>query len=212
MGHRGFEGFRFEARSAADGWPRRDWGGHPGGRGPGHRGGPPPWLAMMFGAEGGPRGPHGPRGPRARRGDVRWAILDVLGTGPLNGYQVIQQISERTNGAWRASPGSVYPTMQQLEDEELIEPAEGKTMRLTDAGRSHLADHAADVQAVWEPFLDGAKDADSSDFSTLKPEIGQVMGAVWQIVTVGSDAQREQAVRVLVETRKKLYGILADGE
>lgn len=137
--------------------------------------------------------------------------MDVLSAGPLNGYQVIQQISERTDGAWRASPGSVYPTMQQLDDEGLIEGTAGKTMQLTEAGRAYLAEHADEVAAVWAPFQSGFTKS-GPDFSTLKPEIGQVMNAVWQIVTVGSEAQREQAIEVLVETRKKLYGILADGE
>ncbi len=61
------------------------------------------------------------RAPRARRGDVRVAILAVLADGPLNGYQVIQEIADRTGGAWRPSPGSVYPTISQLEDEGLVE-------------------------------------------------------------------------------------------
>src|SRR6516162_1729546 len=70
---------------------------------------------------GGPGGPKfGGRGPRVRRGDVRAAILDLLGEGqPWNGYQIIQEIAERTQGVWRPSAGSVYPALQQLEDEGL---------------------------------------------------------------------------------------------
>ena len=112
---------------------------HGGRRGPGGRGndmglgawggpagpmGPPPWLMQMFGPEmGGRRGRHGGGRPRVRRGDVRSAILDVLAGAdePVNGYQVIQQIAERSDGAWRPSPGSVYPTIQQLQDEGLVD-------------------------------------------------------------------------------------------
>jgi DNA-binding PadR family transcriptional regulator len=159
------------------------------------------------------------RGPRARRGDVRSAILDVLRTAeasgdPVNGYQVIQQISERSDGAWRPSPGSVYPTIQQLEDEGLVETDDERGRRslgLTDEGRQYVADHADELAAVWRPFERRARDEETS-FSGLKPEIGQVMGAVWQIVTSGSEAQQRAAIEVLVETRRKLYGILADGE
>ncbi len=59
---------------------------------------------------------------KARRGDIRAAIVALLAEQPMHGYQVIQELSERTEGVWRPSPGSVYPTLQQLEDEELVEP------------------------------------------------------------------------------------------
>jgi DNA-binding PadR family transcriptional regulator len=158
------------------------------------------------------------RGPQVRRGDVRVAILAVLADEPLNGYQVIGQIAERTGGAWRPSPGSVYPTISQLEDEGLIESDDERgrrTLRLTDAGRDYLTEHADEVSAVWAPF-DGAgeksqaADDTPTDYSALKPELGRVMNAVWQINSTGTDQQRRAAVGVLVETRRGLYGILAD--
>jgi DNA-binding PadR family transcriptional regulator len=157
------------------------------------------------------------RGPRARRGDVRSAILDVLREAEahdelVNGYQVIQQISERSDGAWRPSPGSVYPTIQQLQDEGLLETEDGpgrKSLTLTEEGRQYVTEHAAELAAVWRPF---ERQAEESTFSGLKPEIGQVMGAVWQIVTSGTESQQRAAIEVLVETRRKLYGILADGD
>jgi DNA-binding PadR family transcriptional regulator len=161
------------------------------------------------------------RGPRVRRGDVRSAILDVLRTAEesgdaVNGYQVIQQISERSDGAWRPSPGSVYPTIQQLEDEGLVDTDDERgrrALRLSESGRQYVAEHAGELAAVWRPFERPAGEEESaSSFAGLKPEIGQVMGAVWQIVTSGSEAQQRAAIDVLVETRRKLYGLLADGE
>jgi DNA-binding PadR family transcriptional regulator len=158
------------------------------------------------------------RGPRVRRGDVRTAILDVLRAAEangeqVNGYQVIQQISERSDGSWRPSPGSVYPTIQQLQDEGLIETDDGpgrKTLTLTAEGRQYVAEHEDELAQVWRPFERQAND--DTSFSGLKPEIGQVMGAVWQLVTAGSESQQRAAIDVLVETRRKLYGILADGD
>ncbi len=204
------EGFGRRARRRPDG---RSWQGHgPGGWGdwgPGHRRGPPPWLAAIFGTPD-PR-QRGPRGPRAKRGDVRAAILDVLATEPLNGYQIIQQISERSGGVWKPSPGSVYPTMQQLEDEGLIEPdpmSKGKVMQLSEAGKAYVVEHPEELADVWRPFSE--KPEDSGDFSALKPEVGKLMGAAWQILSNGSDAQRRAAAEVLVESRKKLYAILAE--
>ena len=216
------------------GGPRRHGGPRGGGRG-GQRGGswsggPPPWvqglinLAQSGGQPDFGRGGHfgghygGHRGPKVRRGDVRSAILDVLREAEahdeqVNGYQVIQQISERSDGAWRPSPGSVYPTIQQLQDEGLIETDDGpgrKSLTLTDEGKQYVAEHADELAQVWRPFE--RETSDESSFSGLKPEIGQVMGAVWQLITAGSPAQQRAAIDVLVETRRKLYGILADGD
>ena len=221
MGHRGFN--RQWAGHAEQEWHQHGrhggpWGGPWGGPGgfgrPGHPG-PPPWVAGLFGLAQGER----QRGPRVRRGDVRTAILDVVRTAqwngePVNGYQVIQQIAERSNGAWRPSPGSVYPTIQQLEDEGLLATDESggrRTLRLTAEGEAYVADRADELSAVWAPFEE-AEGEDEGGPTGLKPEIGQVMGAVWQIVTTGSEQQRRAAVDVLVETRRKLYGILADGD
>jgi len=221
MGHPGFN--RQWARMDEPGRRQRrgrrggPWGDFGGWDGPGRPGmqGPPPWAAGLFGLG----GVHEQRrGPRARRGDVRSAILDVLRAAEesgeqVNGYQVIQQISERSDGAWRPSPGSVYPTIQQLQDEGLIETDDGpgrKTLALTAEGRQYVADHADELAQVWRPFDRQA--GEDTSFAGLKPEIGQVMGAVWQLVTAGSPTQQRAAIDVLVETRRKLYGILADGD
>jgi DNA-binding PadR family transcriptional regulator len=189
-------------------WGRWEWGP------PGRRSGPPPWLTGLFGLAAQEQG----RGPRVRRGDVRVAILAVLADGPLNGYQVIQEIADRTGGAWRPSPGSVYPTISQLEDEGLVEGDDERgrrTLRLSDAGREYLDQHEAEVAGVWAPFDSDDRDSGGSDtttpgFASLKPELGRVMNAVWQIITTGTDEQRRAAMGVLVEARGALYRILAD--
>jgi DNA-binding PadR family transcriptional regulator len=219
---REFESMFQQHRRGHGGGAGGDWGrghgGQWGGWGPsGRRSGSPPWLAGLFGLAAQEQA----RAPRARRGDVRVAILAVLADGPLNGYQVIQEISERTGGAWRPSPGSVYPTISQLEDEGLVEGDDERgrrTLRLSEQGRGYLDDHPDEVAGVWAPFAEGGarrRDADpdddgSPDFTSLKPELGRVMNAVWQIITTGSDEQRRAAVGVLVEARRGLYRILAD--
>ena len=214
------------------GWGAEQWGeagrgrGRHGGPGfgQGGQGGPPPWLAGMFGQG----RPEPGRGPRVRRGEVRFAILDVLRTANQreespNGYQVIQAITERSGGVWKPSPGSVYPTVQQLQDEELVEIDEARgsrAMRLTAKGATWCEEHDVELTAVWVPFDRSREraaaghpgDRSAQGHADLKAEIGQVMGAVWQIVTAGSDAQRRAAVDVLVEARRSLYGILADEE
>jgi DNA-binding PadR family transcriptional regulator len=154
----------------------------------------------------------GHRGPKVRRGDVRSAILDVLAVEPMNGYQIIQQIAERSGGAWKPSPGSVYPTVQQLEDEGLVEGNEGagrRLLQLTEEGRTYVAEHPEELAATWRPFDQPEGDEGPGD---LKPVIGQVMGAVWQVVVSGTQQQRAEAAEILADTRRKLYGILAEGD
>jgi DNA-binding PadR family transcriptional regulator len=167
----------------------------------------------MFGPDFGGPGGRGGRRPRVRRGDVRSAIIDVLsaaGDQPINGYQVIQQIAERTDGAWKPSPGSVYPTIAQLQDEGLVEdaPTGRKAIQLTDEGRTYVAEHAEEMAAVWAPFAEEADDSESLDFKRV---IGQTIGAIVQVASTGTPDQREKAIEILGDTRRRLYGLLAEG-
>jgi len=186
----------------------RSWHGHRSGAS-WAAGGPPPWVQGLLGLAGAAK----TGAPKVRRGDVRAAILDVLAVEPMNGYQIIQQIAERSRGAWKPSPGSVYPTVQQLEDEGLVEgrDADGRRLlQLTDAGRRYVEEHPDELAATWRPFEDDTEgEPESHD---LKPVIGQVMSAVWQVVVSGTAQQRAEAAEILAETRRKLYGLLADGD
>ena len=183
------------------------------------RGGPP-WPGEPF-FEYGPRGgPFGPRqfrvrGPRVRRGDVRAAILDLLSEGqPWNGYQIIQEIGARTEGVWRPSAGSVYPALQQLEDEALVRAeTTGEDRRrmytLTEEGQAYVEEHADELRASWDAVTGSVDDADVQLGRTVK----QVMVAVHQVAQAGSAAQVQQAGKILADTRRALYRILAaDGE
>ena len=171
-------------------------------------GGPPPWVQGLIGlAQGGAVRV----GARARRGDVRTAILDVLAVEPMNGYQIIQQIAERSGGAWKPSPGSVYPTVQQLEDEGLVEGDESggrRLLRLTEQGRRFVEEHPDELAATWRSFEESEEDPEA--MLDLKSAIGQVTGAVWQVVVGGTRQQQAEAAEILAETRKKLYALLAD--
>ncbi len=188
--------------------------------GPG--GGPGPWGGgpFEFGMRGGPFGPprFGGRGPRVRRGDVRAAILDLLAEGePWNGYQIIQEIGARTQGVWRPSAGSVYPALQQLEDEALIRDqgseAAGEDRRrmytLTEEGQAYVTEHADELKASWDAVTGSVNDTEVQ----LRHTIHQVMVAVSQVAQAGSAAQVQQAGKILADTRRALYRILAtDGE
>jgi DNA-binding PadR family transcriptional regulator len=149
------------------------------------------------------------RGPRVKRGDVRSAALALLADEPRNGYQIIQEIGERSGGLWRASPGSVYPALQQLEDEGLIqaETPEGGRRRyaLTEEGRAYVAAHPEEVRAPWDVVARSVSD----DAIELRSLFGQVAMAAMQVVRVGTDAQVAQAHKILTDARRSLYRILA---
>ena len=164
---------------------------------------------------GGPFGPgghggrgRGPRG-RARRGDVRASILALLKDRPMHGYEMIQEIGDRSGGAWRPSPGSVYPTLQLLEDEGLITSASdgGKRLfTLTETGRTE-ADAGPD--APWE---DAGRGLDWDALNEIRKAGGGLIEAFRQVWATGTPDQREKALVVVNDARKKLYLILAEAE
>ena len=170
----------------------------------------PPFGAARFPFFNAFFGPGGPgRGPRMRRGDVRAAILSLLQEQPRNGYQIIQEIERRSGGLWRASAGSVYPAIQQLEDEGLIEAMDNagrRELRLSDAGRRYAEEHAAELEAPWASVADQVDD----DARSLFEIMAAVGAATVQVGQAGSDAQVAHARQLLAETRKGLYRILAE--
>ena len=156
---------------------------------------------------GGPRG----RGRRARRGDIRTAALMLLAEEPRNGYQIMQEVEERSGGLWRPSPGSVYPALQQLLDEGLIREQEIDGRRgyaLTDEGKAVVDGRPADAPTPWET-VGGAGAGEMHDLARLAREVA---GAFAQLMRTGSPTQLERAKEVLATARRELYTILADGE
>jgi DNA-binding PadR family transcriptional regulator len=179
-----------------------------------HRRGWPPFDAPDFAAGfGGPGGfghQFGP-GRRAARGDVRAAILVLLAEKPSHGYQIIQELERRSDGAWRASPGSVYPTLQQLEDEGLVRAVEAdggrRVFELTDTGREEAGKLAAGP-APWAEAA-GSMGGGQRD---LRDQVFQLLAATWQVGRTGDAAHIAEAHTILREARRKLYLILAGSE
>jgi DNA-binding PadR family transcriptional regulator len=145
---------------------------------------------------------------RMARGDVRAAVLALLAEQPMHGYQIIQQIEERSRGSWKPSAGSVYPTLQLLADEGLIVADElqgRKTYSLTEAGREEAA-AAADRPAPWE-----SPSANGGGHRALSKSAVDLAAAAAQLGRSGTPEQVQQAVQVLDEARRSLYSILAQG-
>jgi DNA-binding PadR family transcriptional regulator len=174
--------------------PRFRAGGHPGAD----------YMGFLGGPAFGPRG----FGGRARKGDVRSAILSLLGEGPTNGYGLIKAIHTRSDGAWRPSPGSVYPTLQQLVDEGLIAPtSQGPRAEydLTDEGRTYVEEHADEIAAAWSQSRNPWKE--QGDLLTAARKLA---GVVRQVATEGTTEQRATASAKLDDLRRELYRMLGE--
>jgi DNA-binding PadR family transcriptional regulator len=185
------------------------------GRG-GHRGrhgaGRGPWGGGPgFGMPGGPLGFGRGGRQRMRRGDVRAALLVLLDEEPRNGYGAMQELEHRTEGVWRPSPGSVYPALQQLEDEGLVRAQETdgrKLFHLTDEGRAYVEANREQLGKPWETVNEGVGEG----VVDLRQLIGEVAGAAMQVLRAGSEAQAERARQILVDARRSLYRVLAEDE
>jgi DNA-binding PadR family transcriptional regulator len=213
------DAFRYDLRDYLRAMTGRG-GGPSGGHRHGHHRGPRDFgPGGRGGFEGFPFGGFGPGGGRfgrsrkARRGDIRTAALLLLAEEPRNGYQIMQEIEERSDGVWRPSPGSVYPALQQLEDEGLIRSSvgsggTGKVFELTDAGRAHVQQREADATAPWEQMSGNVSDQ-AHELAGIMRELAS---AFVQVMRTGSDAQIAEARKVLSAARRDLYRILADGD
>lgn len=145
---------------------------------------------------------------RMARGDVRAAVLSLLAEEPMHGYQIIREIEERSGGSWKPSAGSVYPTLQLLADEGLVEAEEQngrKTYSLTEAGRA--AADETDAPAPWE----GTGSRDGGRHVALAKAGMDLASAAAQVARTASPEQADRAVEVLEDARRKLYAILAEG-
>ena len=160
-------------------------------------------------------GPHHHRGfgpfGRARRGMIKAAVFAALAEGPMHGYQIMQRIEELSGGVWRPSPGSIYPTLQELEDRELVkaEEVEGKRIySLTDTGKAE-AEKLRDGQGQ-PPWWTG--EGASVPRMKLRQAVGSLAAAARQVGSSGSDDAVEKTLEILADARKRIYGLLAEGE
>lgn len=127
----------------------------------------------------------------------------------MHGYELIQQIRERSGDVWRPSPGSIYPALSQLEDEGLViidKVAGRKTAKLTDSGVEYAQTRGDELGDPWQEVRDGV----GNQALDLRELVGQLLGAVAQVARAGTPEQAAKAAEVLTEARRSLYRILAD--
>ncbi len=143
-------------------------------------------------------------GRRMPRGAIRTAILVALRDEPGHGYEVMRRLEEMSGGLWRPSPGSVYPHLQMLEDEGMVQSSDvegSRTFTLTETGR-------AEANKATLPWQEGGESDD--DVRTLRLGVGQLMSAAKQLAGAGEKAQIERGIGVIQKARKELYQILAE--
>lgn len=169
------------------------------------RGGPPPFGGGGRGRRGGPQ--------RRPRGDVRLALLALLGEQPRHGYELMQEIGERTSGVWTPSPGSVYPSLQALQDEGLItietDESNRSVARLTKAGEEYIAEHAGELETVWDTATGLGSDAARAAQREMWSKLHGLVQAMKQVREVGTAPQIAEAAVVIEDTQRALYAILA---
>ncbi len=173
-------------------------------RGPQGRHGEPWGGRGGRGRWGGERGGWG-GGRRMRRGDIRRAILSALKDNPAHGYEVMHRLEEMSGGLWRPSPGSVYPHLQMLEDEGMVQSAEvegTRTFTLTEKGVAEAAN--------GEPLPWQSSGENDDQIRSLRLSVTQLMSAAKQLSGAGESAQVERGIAVIKKARQELYQILAE--
>lgn len=146
-----------------------------------------------------------------RRGDIRTAVLAVLAEEPGHGYDIMSRLEAKSGGVWRPSAGSVYPTLQQLEDEGLVTAAETDGKRVftvTDAGRAEAARRVEEAGA--EPWAAPGFGSGGANPGLLFRSFGTLGMAAKQVVAAGTPAQLTAAIAILDNARKELYRLLGD--
>ena len=164
----------------------------------GHRGfGPPGFERQFFGG-----------GRKAGRGDIRAAILALLAEEPMHGYQIIQELANRSGGAWNPGPGSVYPTLQAMEDQDLVTSTLDGSKRvysLTDTGRTAAVARETTTRSPWDDMADA-----SGPRIELRQALHGLMAATSQIERTGTDDQIAKATEHVDQARKGIYLLLAE--
>jgi DNA-binding PadR family transcriptional regulator len=155
--------------------------------------------------------------PRADRGLVRYLVLDAIASQPRHGYEIIQVIGERSGGAYRPSPGVVYPTLQMLEElghAGTVAREERKVYAITEAGRRDLDEHAAEVADFYEGYADTPWEHHAEEVADLGKRMGRVIRLFKHAIRRGgvrpSTIRRMHAI--LDETLKKLEELLSRPE
>jgi DNA-binding PadR family transcriptional regulator len=170
------------------------------------------WEAFAFG--------FGPRSWRGRRprggqwfeaGDMKYVILRLLREKPRHGYEVMKELEERMHGCYCPSPGTVYPTLQWLEDEGLVrgKEVEGKKVyEITDAGRAFLDQHRDVVEEIFDRVREAVDDVLGGSMGDLNRAVGHLAKTVYRVGWRSRDeATRKRIAEILSRAADEVSGL-----
>src|SRR5215470_1898864 len=173
------------------------------------------WESFAFGF--GPRG-FGFGRPRHRRrqwfgsGDMKYVILKLLNEKPMHGYEVMKALEERLRGCYSPSPGTVYPTLQWLEDEGLVRSRDvdgKKVYEITEAGTKFLEEHKDVITDIFDRVADAVEDALGGSMAELNQNVSRLMKTVYRRGYRGSDEVRKKIADILAQAAKDIEDALA---
>jgi DNA-binding PadR family transcriptional regulator len=162
-------------------------------------------------------GPGGARGRFFGPGEVRLALLSLLAERPQHGYELMRNLEERSGGTYRASAGTIYPTLQQLEDEGLVrsESVDGKRIyRVTDAGRAEVEREAEAISGIWrraDDWGDWSDLLDPSATELFRPSM-ELFKTALHSLTHSDDPHRIDAIRSILRDARQRIRALDDAE
>jgi DNA-binding PadR family transcriptional regulator len=184
------------------------------------RGGDWDFFGLPFGLGFATRGQHrrrrGWRGQWFESGDMKYVILKLLRDKPMHGYEVMKALEERTHGCYKPSPGTVYPTLQWLEDEGLVvgKDAEGKKVyEITEAGRQFLDENRNTVEDIFERIAETLERVVSEPMPDINRAVGRVVSQAYRVAwRLGDDAERAKRVaEILDRAAKELEDLTSTG-
>jgi DNA-binding PadR family transcriptional regulator len=149
--------------------------------------------------------------PRTRRGDIKFMLLGLLAEGAQHGYELIKELEARGGGFRRLSPGSVYPTLQMLEEGGYLtsEQMDGKRVyTIAESGRQLLKDRHQ--QAPTQHTHNSSPESKPAELIELRRTLTELNDAVTQIARSGNLEQSNRVRDLLVQVKREIYTILAE--
>ena len=149
--------------------------------------------------------------PRTRRGDIKFILLGLLSERPQHGYELIKELEARRGGFRRPSPGSVYPTLQMLEEGGYLtsEEVDGRRVyTITESGRQFLSDR--NQQSGSSNADDSFGESKPSELVELRRTLIGLNDAVAQVARSGNLEQVNRVRELLAQVKREIYKLLAE--
>jgi DNA-binding PadR family transcriptional regulator len=148
---------------------------------------------------------------------MRYVLMDALRSGPKHGYEIVKVIEERSGGQYIPSPGTVYPTMQSLQEEGFVsaeQDGDRRVFSLTEAGKAELEAHATELEGFWARFeAQSVAQASRHEVVFLEEELESLRRTIWGGLSEAINRGDQETIRrvreALVRCRDDVRGIIS---